>query len=76
EMRLVLDTVDWLSDVLRQRDRFDRETAGHLGAATLGASIAVPMLAGRVELGTWQQLMLVDFASAGAKRIMVDVISN
>jgi len=33
----------------------------HLRASLLGPSLSVPIIAGRLALGTWQQIVLVDF---------------
>lgn len=33
----------------------------HLRAALLGPSLSVPIVAGRLRLGTWQQILFLDF---------------
>jgi secondary thiamine-phosphate synthase enzyme len=33
----------------------------HVRAALLGPSLAVPLIGGRLALGTWQQIVLIDF---------------
>ncbi|NOX63260.1 MAG: YjbQ family protein [Chloroflexi bacterium] len=33
----------------------------HLRAAILGPSLAIPFVSGRLTLGTWQQILFVDF---------------
>ena len=33
----------------------------HLRAAFIGPSLSVPVVDGRLQLGTWQQIVLVDF---------------
>jgi secondary thiamine-phosphate synthase enzyme len=33
----------------------------HVRAALLGPSLAVPFAGGKLQLGTWQQIILIDF---------------
>lgn len=76
EMRLVLDTADFIDRLARGDGALDRREAGHIAAAFLGQGVAAPLAGGRLELGAWQQLMVVDLAEGGAGRIMVDVIGE
>lgn len=39
----------------------DTNAHAHLRAALIGPSESIPILAGRLMLGTWQQLVLLDF---------------
>jgi secondary thiamine-phosphate synthase enzyme len=43
----------------------------HVGAARLGPSITVPFLDDRMTLGTWQQIIFVDFDNRSRKRRLV-----
>lgn len=40
----------------------------HLRAALLGPSLAVPIHAGRLTLGTWQQILFIDFDNRPRQR--------
>ena len=42
-------------------DKVDENGASHLKAIILGPSETVPIQRGRLALGTWQAIMLVDF---------------
>ena len=42
-------------------DKVDENGASHLKATILGPSETVPIQRGRLALGTWQAIMLVDF---------------
>ncbi len=42
-------------------DKVDENGASHLKATILGPSETVPIRRGRLALGTWQAIMLVDF---------------
>ena len=43
----------------------------HLRAALLKASLTVPLVAGRMTLGTWQQLVYLDFDNRPRRREVV-----
>lgn len=43
----------------------------HVRAALLGPSLTVPILNGRLALGTWQQIVLIDFDNRPRKRQVI-----
>jgi len=43
----------------------------HVRAALLGPSLTVPIVEGRMQLGTWQQIILVDFDNRPRERDIV-----
>jgi secondary thiamine-phosphate synthase enzyme len=43
----------------------------HVRAALLGPSLCVPVVNGRLRLGTWQQIVLVDFDNRPRKREVI-----
>jgi len=43
----------------------------HVRAALLGPSLAVPVSGGKLRLGTWQQIVLVDFDNRPRRREVV-----
>jgi hypothetical protein len=43
----------------------------HLRAALLGPSLTIPFIAGRLALGTWQQILYVDFDNRPRLRELV-----
>ena len=43
----------------------------HVRAALLGPSLAVPFLEGKLALGTWQQIVLIDFDNKPRKRTAI-----
>jgi secondary thiamine-phosphate synthase enzyme len=62
DLRALLDALvpprpDWRHNVTNQ----DTNAHAHLRAAVLGPSESIPVVGGRLALGTWQQLVLVDF---------------
>ena len=49
----------------------------HVRAALLGASLTMPILQGSLALGTWQQIVFIDFDNRGRKRnIVVQVMGE
>jgi secondary thiamine-phosphate synthase enzyme len=43
----------------------------HVRATLLGPSLSVPLVAGRLTLGTWQQIILVDFDTRPRTRTII-----
>jgi secondary thiamine-phosphate synthase enzyme len=53
----------------------DTNAHAHLRAAVLGPSEVVPLKSGRLQTGTWQQFVLVDFDDSPRERtVMVQVL--
>ncbi len=49
----------------------------HVRAALLGPSLTVPILQGSLALGTWQQIVFIDFDNRGRRRnILVQVMGE
>ncbi|MDX6691016.1 MAG: hypothetical protein QOG15_2473 [Solirubrobacteraceae bacterium] len=48
----------------------DTNAHAHLRAALIGASETIPVIGGRLALGTWQQLVLVDFDDRPRQRVV------
>jgi secondary thiamine-phosphate synthase enzyme len=43
----------------------------HVRASLLGPSLSIPIVAGRLTLGTWQQIILVDFDTRPRNRTII-----
>jgi secondary thiamine-phosphate synthase enzyme len=53
----------------------DDNAHAHLRASLLGPSVSVPLVDGRLTLGTWQQVVLVDFDTRPRdRRVHVQVV--
>jgi len=48
----------------------------HVRSALLGPSLTVPILNGRLALGTWQQIVLIDFDNRPRKRQVIVQVSG
>ena len=56
-----------------RHDRIDDNAAAHIKATILGPSGLVPVWAGRLGLGTWQSIMLVELDGPRARTVIVEV---
>ncbi len=56
-----------------RHDRIDDNAAAHIKATILGPSEAVPVRGGRLRLGTWQSLMLVELDGPRDRTVIVEV---
>ncbi|HEY1284749.1 MAG TPA: secondary thiamine-phosphate synthase enzyme YjbQ [Solirubrobacterales bacterium] len=58
-------------DYEHNRLNHDTNSHAHQRASVIGPSQAVPVLGGRLALGTWQQLVLIDFDDRPRERTVV-----
>ena len=58
-------------DYEHNRLNHDTNSHAHQRASVIGPSEAVPVIAGRLALGTWQQLVLIDFDDRPRERTVV-----
>jgi secondary thiamine-phosphate synthase enzyme len=66
------------SDADYEHNRRNRDTNAHahLRAAVIGPSESIPVVGGHLALGTWQQIVLLDFDDRPRERtVLVDVLS-
>jgi secondary thiamine-phosphate synthase enzyme len=58
------------------RLNYDSNSHAHIRAAIVGPSESVPIDAGRLMLGTWQEIVLLDFDDRPRERtVLVSVLS-
>lgn len=63
-------------DYEHNRLNYDSNSHAHQRATVVGPSEAVPIIDGRLALGTWQQLVLIDFDDRPRERTVVVQISD
>jgi secondary thiamine-phosphate synthase enzyme len=64
-------------DYHHNRTAGDSNAHAHLRAAVIGPSEVVPLKGGRLQTGTWQQFVLVDFDDRPRERtVMVQVVGQ
>jgi len=70
----VLDCLDRLVPAGAWRhDRVDGNAASHIQAAILGPGETIPVQEGKLLLGTWQAIMLVELDGPRERRVVVTV---
>ena len=77
DMQIGLDLLDALDKLVPEgvwrHDKVDSNGAAHLKAAILGPSETIPIHNGRLALGTWQAVMLVELDGPRDRRVVVSV---
>ena len=77
DMQIGLDLLDALDKLVPEgvwrHDKVDSNGAAHLKAAILGPSETIPIHNGRMALGTWQAVMLVELDGPRDRRVVVSV---
>ncbi len=75
-----LDLLDALETLLPQRQwrhqHNPEHTRDHLLASIIGPSLTVPVRGGRLMLGTWQRIVLVELNGPQARNVEVTVIGS
>jgi len=78
EPGLKKDIADYLDRIAPYGDRYshhetwhDDNGSAHIQAALIGPSVTVPFINGRLALGTWQQVVLIDCDTRPRKRKIV-----
>jgi secondary thiamine-phosphate synthase enzyme len=56
-----------------RHDRIDDNAAAHIKATVLGPSETVPVKRGRLRLGSWQSIMLVELDGPRERTVIVEV---
>ncbi len=77
DLRALLDRlVPASGDYEHNRLNHDTNSHAHQRASIVGASEVVPIEGGRLALGTWQQLVLIDFDDRPRERtVVIQVVS-
>jgi secondary thiamine-phosphate synthase enzyme len=77
DLRNLLDRlVPVRGDYEHNRLNHDTNSHAHQRASIVGASEVVPIEGGRLALGTWQQLVLIDFDDRARERtVVIQVVS-
>lgn len=75
-----LDLLDALESLLPDRPwrhpHNPEHAPDHLLATIIGPSVALPVSAGRLVLGTWQRLVLIELDGPRERRLQLTVISS
>lgn len=55
-----------------KHDQIDGNGAAHIKSAIVGPSESIPIKDGKLQLGTWQSIMLCDFDGPRRRRVIVE----
>lgn len=77
DLQALLDRlIPTTGDYEHNRRNHDTNAHAHLRAAVIGPSETIPVVDGRLALGTWQQVVLIDFDDRPRQRtVTVQVLS-
>ncbi len=74
------DIIDALEKMIPEgvwlHDRIDGNASAHIKASILGPSESIPVEDGKLQLGTWQSIMLADFDGPRERKVIVKVVSQ
>lgn len=74
--RLIPATAPGGAEYEHNRRNHDTNAHAHLRAAVIGPSESIPVVGGELVLGTWQQVVLIDFDNRPRQRtVTVQVVS-
>jgi len=77
DQQIGLDLLDALDKLIPEgvwrHDQVDSNGAAHLKAAILGPSETIPIQNGRLVLGTWQAVMLVELDGPRDRKVIVTI---
>ena len=78
EPGLIRDVRELCDDIVPRKASYHHDAAwgdangfSHLRAALFGPSLVVPVISGAMALGTWQQIILIDFDTRARNRTVV-----
>jgi len=57
-------------------DEIDDNADGHIRALLVGPSVTVPVSDGRLDLGTWQSVLLVECDGPRTRELQIEVIGT
>ena len=82
EQGLIQDIDEWLETVAPRRADYRHHQTGetngdaHLKNLVIGHEVILPITAGRLDLGPWQQVYYAEFDGQRSKRVIVKVMGE
>ena len=77
---ICLDIIDSLNELIPRgkwrHDKLDGNADAHIKSSILGPSEIIPIKDNRLQLGTWQAVMLADFDGPRNRKVIVHVIGD
>lgn len=73
----LLEALETMVPQLQWRHQHDpQHTPDHLLASIIGPGLSVPVKGGRLQLGTWQRIVLIDFDGPRERQVEVTVTTS
>lgn len=67
----------WMPEGDWQHDRVDDNATSHLAAAMIGQDRSIPIVDGDLQLGTWQEIFLVELdGPRTSRKVIVSIIES
>jgi secondary thiamine-phosphate synthase enzyme len=82
EKGLIADIQDWLEELAPERPDYRHHQTGednadaHLKRTVLGHQVILPITAGKLDLGPWEQVFYAEFDGQRKKRVVVKVMGE
>jgi secondary thiamine-phosphate synthase enzyme len=82
EKGLIADIQDWLETLAPERPDYRHHQTGednadaHLKRTVLGHQVMLPITAGQLDLGPWEQVFYAEFDGKRKKRVVVKVMGE
>ena len=82
EKGLIADIQDWLEELAPERPDYRHHQTGednadaHLKRTIMGHQVIVPITAGALDLGPWEQIFYAEFDGQRRKRVIVKVMGE
>jgi secondary thiamine-phosphate synthase enzyme len=57
-----------------QHNKIDNNASSHFGASFIGQSVVLPTESGRLKLGTWQRIFLVELDGPRERKVIIEKI--
>lgn len=78
EPRLVKDILSKISELVPKgagysHDSIDHNANAHILASIIGCSVALPIINGRVALGTWQSILFIELDGPRNRNLVVQI---
>jgi secondary thiamine-phosphate synthase enzyme len=78
EPGLLEDLPEFFEQIIPQNRTYNHDRTwgdgngyAHLRASLLGPSLSIPIVSGKMTLGTWQQIIFIDFDNRSRKRNLI-----
>lgn len=63
-------------DYVHNQSETDPNTDAHLKSILVGSSVSIPIIGGRLALGQWQAIFLVEFEGPRARQLTVQMVGD